>query len=145
MDDKTRVRDERPGVFQAMIDAAARSYDAQSLIFEAFAIADDTARADIEICAHQLHVPEDGGYWIYSTTDTRRLRSGLTDAEAATQPSAHSFGEALELLACTQRAAAYIRARGNVFPWRMVDVPDMPGYVRFVDAEGRPVDPEVRA
>ena len=39
-----------------------------------------------------------------------------------------------------QRAAAYIRARGNNFGRRMLDVPDMPGYVRFVDREGRPLE-----
>lgn len=141
MGHEVKVRDERPGVFQTMVDAVNRSFDAQSDIYRAFAIADDTARSDIECCAHQQQVHEDGGYWIYSTTDMRRLRATMTDAEAATQPFAINLPEALDMLVSTQRAAEYIRRRGNVFPWRMVDVPDMPGYVRFVDREGRPIDP----
>ncbi|PZP64210.1 MAG: hypothetical protein DI597_00930 [Pseudoxanthomonas spadix] len=48
-------------------------------------------------------------------------------------------------LAIVQRAAEYIRKRGNNFPWRMLDVADMPGWVRFVDKEGRPVDPGAQA
>ena len=133
MNDRVRIRDERPGVFQAMVDAAGRSYSAQSLIYQAFAIADDAVRSDIECCARQQKVD---GRWIYSLTETRPLRSSMTDAEAALQPSAVDLTEALAMLETTQRAGEYIRQRGGAFPWRMVDVPAMPGYVRFVAAEG---------
>lgn len=119
--------------------------NAMDVLANALAIADAAVRSDIECCAHQLRIQADGGYWIYSTTDTCRLRAAMTDSEAATQPFAYNLAEQLELLKCTQRAAEYIRQRGNVFPWRMVDVPDMPGYVRFVDGEGRPVDPGAQA
>ncbi|HEY0915710.1 MAG TPA: hypothetical protein VGE22_12635, partial [Solimonas sp.] len=49
--------------------------------------------------------------------------------------------DADEALRIVHRAADYIVLRGNVFPWRMVDVEGRPGWVRFVDKEGRPVAP----
>lgn len=125
-----------------IVDAAhLGESEAFNLVANAFRIADNAARSDIELYSHQCEVKEDGGYWIYSTTETMRLTATMTDSERRTQPHAATLGEALEALAITIRAADYIRGRGNVFSWRMVDVPDMPGWVRFVDKEGRPVDP----
>lgn len=125
-----------------LVDLASRgegtSFD---MLVNAVRIADEAARTDIECCAHQQQVNGVAGHWIYSITEMRRLRATMTDAEAATQPFASDLAEALDMLDCTQRAARHIEQRGNVFPWRMVDVPDMPGWVRFVDKEGRPVDP----
>lgn len=100
----------------------------------AIAIADDVARADIESFALAKFHEEDGGWWSYSTTETVKPR-------AVPGFAADPMHDPLRDLADVQRAARYIRVRGNNFPWRMVDVDGEPGYVRFIDKEGRPVDP----
>jgi hypothetical protein len=102
----------------------------QATLTLAVAIADDAARSDIEIYAAWKQVgTENGarGYPIYSLTE---IKSPSTPGEDA--------ASVMRGLSIAQRAAVYIRERGNNVPWRMLDVPDMPGWVRFVDAEGRP-------
>lgn len=96
----------------------------------AVAIADDAAREDIESFAVLRRVEANGGYYVYSLTEANMLCQSPEDAQIE--------------LAIVQRAAGYIRARGNVFPWRMIDADGFPGCVRFVDPEGRPVDPGAR-
>ncbi|MGE4334472.1 MAG: hypothetical protein AB7E55_00670 [Pigmentiphaga sp.] len=89
----------------------------------AIEIADHAARSDIECYARFEQVrPENAArYFIYD------LNPGSVASPAD--------------LAIARRAADYIRHRGNVFPWRMYEVPDRPGWVRFVDKEGRPLPP----
>lgn len=108
----------------------------QAAVALAVSIADDSVRSDIEIYAKGQAIPvEHGGYWIYSLTDT----VAVTDSPKVT------LEDAIDCLRLTQRAANYIRERGNVFPWRMIEAAGYPGYVRFVDKEGRPVDPGASA
>lgn len=111
----------------------------QQLIDMAFEIADNAARSDIECFAFGRHIPGDGSYWIYSLTETTPVCDGGEDGPKVTHD------EAIDDLRIVQRAARYIRERGNIFPWRMVEVDGHPGFVRFVDKEGRPVDPGVPA
>ena len=108
----------------------------QAAVALAVAIADDSARSDIEIYAKGQAIPaEHGGYWIYS----------LTETVAVTESPKFTLDDALDALRLTQRGAKYIRERGNAFAWRMVDADGYPGYVRFIDKEGRPVDPGAQA
>ena len=108
----------------------------QAAVALAVAIADDSARSDIEIYAKAQAIPaEHGGYWIYS----------LTEAVAVTDSPKITLEDAMNFLRLTQRAVKYIRERGNAFVWRMVEVDGYPGYVRFIAKEGRPVDPGARA
>ena len=129
-----------------LVDLASRGEGtAFDMLVNAVRMADETARSDIEIYADWRQVKEDGGYSIYSTTEMVRLTPTLTDAEKRTFPHVATMADALEQLAIVQRAVRHIDHRGNVFPWRMVAVPNMPGWVRFVDQEGRPVDPGAQA
>lgn len=108
----------------------------QAAVVLAVAIADDSARSDIEIYAKGQAIPaEHGGYWIYSLTET----VAVSDSPKVT------LEDAIDCLRLTQRAAKYIRERGNAFAWRMVNADGYPGYVRFIDKEGRPVDPGAAA
>lgn len=100
---------------------------AQRLIDMAFEIADTEARSVIEIYAKGYRVAVAPGareFYVYSITEL--------------SPDEETPVEAMESLRQVQRAAEYIRQRGNVFPWRMVDDEQHPGCVRFVDKEGRP-------
>lgn len=99
-------------------------------------IADATVRSEVECYARTewLAPANAAGYPIYSLqqpNDTHMVSDGhgplVTPDEVA------------EDLAIVQRAARYIRARGNALPWRMLEVDGRPGWVRFVDKEGRPL------
>ena len=110
------------------------------------AIAIEAVRSDIEIYAKTQHIAENGGYWIYSLAEPVPLLETIPKGKArSTAQFVHTEEEAAHGLIVTQRAAEFIRLRGNVFPWRMIDAEGHPGYVRFVDREGRPVDPGVVA
>lgn len=98
----------------------------------AITIADESTRSDIECHALSRWHGDQGGWMSFSTTELVTAGSG---PEATHQ--------AMQDLALVQRAANYIRARGNNFPWRMIEVPDEPGCIRFIDKEGRPIDPGV--
>ena len=86
----------------------------------ALTIADATVRADVELYAREIELPEGRVAYDLSrpASDSR-----TTDAEHA------------EGLAAAQRAARYIQLRGNVWPWRMVRWLDNRSIVCFVDEE----------
>ncbi len=81
----------------------------------AIQIADDTARADIEIYA-QWHLDGDQRY--FDTTRAASKEDPAGDMERIT------------------RALEYIRVRGDVFPWLMKRHIAAPSLVQFVDKEG---------
>lgn len=122
-----------PGVTEILADAVNADHAALALATAAFAIADDSVRNDIEFFALQRRVKNSGraDFTVYSITQP---------VPANANGSEPTMANAMHDLAIVQRAAAYIRARGNNFGRRMLDVPDMPGYVRFVDREGRPLE-----
>lgn len=82
------------------------------LVALAIAIADSSARSDIEISAYResLQLP------VYDLT---RPADDEEDVQVA------------------QRAARYIRERGDVWPWQMVEVDGNPNRVRFVDRDSK--------
>lgn len=93
----------------------------------AVAIADDIVRSNIESFAVCGRVEENGGYTIYSLTETPPVI-------AVGDPGlVRTHDDAIEELRIVQQAAKYIRERGDVFDWRMVDVEGRPGYVRFLE------------
>lgn len=75
----------------------------------ALAVADATVRADIELFARQQDIE---GLTFYD----------LTCADDPRSPEAMGY---------IQRAAAYIEARGDVFPWRLVRHISAPSLVCF--------------
>ncbi|HDS1580009.1 TPA: hypothetical protein QEL15_002091 [Stenotrophomonas maltophilia] len=79
----------------------------------ALAVADATVRADIELFARHLDIE---GLPFYD----------LTCADDPRSP---------EAMAYIQRATAYIEARGDVFPWRLVRHISAPSLVCFRDKE----------
>lgn len=79
----------------------------------ALAVADATVRADIELFARHQDIE---GLAFY-------------DLSCADDPRSP---EAMEYI---QRAAAYIEARGDVFPWRLVRHISAPSLVCFRDKE----------
>ncbi|MBH1874318.1 hypothetical protein I5W30_08770 [Stenotrophomonas maltophilia] len=79
----------------------------------ALAVADATVRADIELFARQQDIE---GLLFYDVTTADDPRS----------PEAMGY---------IQRAAAYIEARGDVFPWRLVRHISAPNLVCFRDKE----------
>jgi len=83
----------------------------------ALAVADATVRADIELFARQQDIE---GLIFY-------------DLGCADDPRSP------EAMGCIQRAAAYIEARGDVFPWRLVRHISAPTLVCFRDKEPRDV------
>ena len=85
------------------------------LVALAIAIADSSARSDIEISAYQesLQLP------VYDLT---RPADDEEDVQVA------------------QRAARYIRERGDVWPWQMVEVDGNPNRVRFVERDEKTAD-----
>lgn len=108
----------------------------QAAVGLAVAIADDAARSDIELYANARAIPmEHGGYWIYS----------LTETQPVSESPKVTLDHAIDSLRITQRAAKYIRERGNAFAWRMVEAEGYPGCVRFINNDGRPVDPGASA
>lgn len=84
------------------------------------AIADNAARSDIEIFAF--------GY----RDDAGNLVFDLTKPEGWTQSTPEGNAHAIEQ---AQRAARYIELRGDVFPWRMVHVGNVPHLVRFEEKQ----------
>lgn len=107
------------------------------------AIAIDAVRSDIECYAKAKAISENGCYFIYSIAEPVPVRESIPANERINAQFVDSAEAAARDLIVVQRAAEFIRLRGNVFPWRMIDAEGHPGYVRFVDAEGRPVDPGV--
>ena len=107
------------------------------ILNHALVIADGAVRSDIECYAKGVSVPvEHGqGFWAYSLTETIPLRQTIPAAKRSGAQFVHTLEEAAENLRIAQRAAAYIRLRGEAWSWRMVDVDGMPGYVRFVSKE----------
>lgn len=83
----------------------------------ALAIADAAVRTDIEVFARQQNI------------------EGLTfhDLTCADDPRSP------EAMGYIQRATAYIEARGDVFPWRLVRHISAPNLVCFRDKEARDV------
>ncbi len=81
----------------------------------AIQIADDSARADIEVYA-QWHLDGDQRY--FDTTRAASNEDPAGDMERIT------------------RALEYIRVRGDVFPWLMKRHIAAPSLVQFVDKEG---------
>ncbi|EKT4091233.1 hypothetical protein QEG23_000713 [Stenotrophomonas maltophilia] len=79
----------------------------------ALAVADATVRADIELFARQQDIE---GLMFYD----------LSCADDPRSPEAMGY---------IQRAAAYIEARGDVFPWRLVRHISAPTLVCFRDKE----------
>lgn len=105
----------------------------QKVLALAIKIADDSARSEVELYAKSEWVspePDAAKYPIYSITESVPVNDGLFSQEITHE-------DAIRGLQIVQRAANYIRSRGNVFPWRMIEVDGRPGYVRFVDREGR--------
>lgn len=126
----TAAKDRIRWLSRALEDAAKQA--SPSL---AVSIADDIVRSDIECFAVCGRIEENGGYPIYSLTETPPV---IAEGDPGL---VRTHDDAIEELRVVQRAAKYIRERGNVFDWRMVDVEGYPGYVRFIDKEGRPIDP----
>ena len=83
-------------------------------------IADHAARSDIEIFAF--------GY----RDDAGNLVFDITKPEGWTESTPEGDSLAVEH---AQRAAQYIKLRGDVFPWRMVHVGNAPHLVRFEDKQ----------
>jgi hypothetical protein len=102
-------------------------------------IADATVRSDIESFAktERIHSQYAAAFLAYSLTEPVEICTDGTGPMVTEEDS-------VEWLRIVQRAATYITQRGNVFPWRLVGVPGRPGWVQFVDKEGRPAAPEVR-
>lgn len=84
----------------------------------ALAIADDACRADIECYAH-------------FEERNRRPVYDLTRPQIGGKSTPEDDARAV---AIAQRAARYIEARGDVFPWRMVRTGDMVGFVEKAQA-----------
>lgn len=92
------------------------------ILWNAWRIADEAVRSDIECYAKAIPHPE--GFTVY---DLRYAQvTGATDA-----------AEQAHAIAVAQRAAHYIDLRGDVFPWRLVRV-GADHLVRFVAKETQP-------
>ncbi|WP_308518269.1 hypothetical protein [uncultured Stenotrophomonas sp.] len=89
------------------------AHTSPELIELAPAVADATVRADIELYARQQDIE---GLMFYD----------LSCADDQRSPEAMGY---------IQRAAAYIDARGDVFPWRLVRHISAPSLVCFRDKE----------
>lgn len=85
------------------------------LVALAIAIADHTARSDIEIYAQHSG-----------------MESAVYDLTAPADDEAD--------VTIAQRAARYIHERGDVWPWQMVEVDGNPNRVRFVDRDSKTAD-----
>ena len=103
----------------------------------ALVIADGAVRSDIECYAKAISVPAEHGqgFWAYSLTETLPLRESIPASKRSGAQFVHTLEEAAENLRIVQRAAAYIRLRGELWAWDMVEVDGMPGHVRFVPRE----------
>lgn len=117
---------------------ANREHSARALHL-ALSIADDTVRAEIECYAvcEEIRPAHAAAYPAYSLIDAMAVCADGSGPKVTAE-------DAEEALRIVHRAADYIVQRGNVFPWRMVDVEGRPGWVRFVDKEGRPMPPGAR-
>lgn len=76
----------------------------------AVGIADDACRSDIELYAREVKVGVRRGYNLNETAEDR--------------------DDHIEIVS---RAATYIEARGDVFPWRMIRDPDAPHLIFFIE------------
>ena len=94
--------------------------DARTLL-NAFAIADGAARSDVELYAKGRMHPD--GFPIYDLREAECTGGVSTEAER------------LVWAQTAQRAAAYIRLRGDVWPWVMLAVDGEQNLVRFVEKE----------
>ncbi len=114
-------------------NVASREHSARVLNL-ALAIADDAARSDIECYAlsEQIRPAHAAAFPAYSLIDAVPVCTDGSGPKVTAE-------DAEDWLRIVHRAADYIVQRGNVFPWRMVDVDGRPGWVRFVDKEGRPM------
>lgn len=110
------------------------------ILNHALVIADGAVRSDIECCAKLALVPAEHGqgFWAYSLTETIPLWKSIPEAKRGDTQCVNSLEDAADNLRIVQRAAAYIRLRGEAWSWQMVDVEGMPGYVRFVSREQPP-------
>lgn len=111
---------------EARAEWEARSQQLKDLgmqiLWNAWRIADEAVRSDIECYAKAIPHPE--GFTVY---DLRYAQvTGATDAD-----------EQAHAIAVAQRAAHYIDLRGDVFPWRLVRV-GADHLVRFVAKETQP-------
>lgn len=116
-------------------EALAMHSEAQTVAALAVAIADDIARSDIESFAVCGRVEENGGFTIYSLTETPPVIAGGDPGLVRTHD------DAIEELRVVQRAAKYIRERGDVFDFHMIDAPGHPGYVRFIEKADGTAEP----
>ena len=112
-------------------NVASREHSARVLNL-ALSIADDTVRTEIECYAvcEEIRPAHAAAFPAYSLIDARPICTNASGPKVTAE-------DADEALRIVHRAADYIVLRGNVFPWRMVDVEGRPGWVRFVDKEGR--------
>lgn len=96
---------------------AAGQQDSMRTLNCALDIADGSCRADVECYAHCQ--AREGGGDLYDLTRPASTHASETEETMAAQ------------VRIAQRAADHIRARGDVFPWRMCEVPGAPHLVWF--------------